>query len=469
MDQVIWLVAGFAAGGAVVWLLMHYRTRGIVQQRTADSETRSKVADGTVIELRQQLTNTEGELKEVRESLSVAEKSQVAAETKLVEAKESLAQQQKLLDDATKRLTDTFESLSSKALRSNNQSFIELAKESLDKVITEARGDMGKHTKEMDGLVKPLQETLARYEKELKEMEKSREGAYRSLETSLSALSDAHKALGQQTTTLAQALRAPQVRGRWGEITLQRVVELAGLSEYCDFETQAQTDAEDNRQRPDLVVRLPGDRTIIVDSKAPLNSYLDAMETDDSEVRAKKLSEHAAAVRTHLRDLGGKAYWNQFPTAPEYVVLFLPGESFFSAALEGDRTLIEDGIKKKVILATPTTLIMALLTVAHSWQQQKVAENARLIGKAGRELHDRLCTFIEHLGDIRSGLNRAVGAYNKSVGSWELRVAPSARKLGDFGSAGVDNELPPLERAQDTLRELPGIDETDETDDADGQ
>ncbi|HUW57601.1 MAG TPA: DNA recombination protein RmuC [Planctomycetota bacterium] len=436
MLELIYAVVGLIIGGVIVGLLMHYRARGVVQEKVAEAEARARTTEGTVIELRNQFNYTGAELEKVRALLDEEVKRRVAAETQLEENRKSIEEQRRLLEEAKVRLTDTFKALSVDALRGNTQEFIQKA----------------------DDVLKPMKETLTRYESALQEMERTRAGAYEGLTTHLQQLATAHRALQQQTTKLEQALRAPTVRGKWGEITLQRVVELAGLSQYCDFDTQTTADSEESRQRPDLVVRLPGNRSIVVDAKVPLDAYMDAMETDDADTRSRKLVDHAAAVREQVRQLSKKSYWSQFDTAPEFVILFLPGESFFSAALEGDRSLIDDGIRNRVILATPTTLIMALLTVAHSWQQQQLAENARRIADAGTALYNRLCVFTRHLADIRKGIERTAAAYNDAVGSWEQRVEPGVRQLKELGAAGADQELPELRQTDAPLRQLPPAD-----------
>jgi DNA recombination protein RmuC len=240
------------------------------------------------------------------------------------------------------------------------------------------------------------------------------------------------------------ALRVPQVRGRWGEITLQRVVEVAGLSQHCDFETQPSTLTDEGRRRPDMVVRLPGRRTIVVDAKTPLIDYLNAIEANDEEARQASLRRHAGMVRSHMQALSGKAYWSQLEATPDFVVMFLPGETFFSAALEQDRALIEDGIRHRVLLATPTTLIALLRSVAHSWQQREVTDNAEKIARSAREFFERVCVFAEHLGEIGRGMSRASEAYNKAARSWESRVLPAGRKLPELGAAPADSEVPEL-------------------------
>lgn len=417
--------------GVIAWL--------VAKMRAASGSP----SDGVVIELRTQLNARDAELKETRDALASESEKRARAETQVEETRKSIAEQRKLLEEAETRLKDTFKALSSDALRSNREEFESKA----------------------TGLVKPLREALERYEKQIREMEHTRKEAYGGLAKHLGGLADAQKALERETHNLTQVLRTSSSRrGKWGEITLKRVVELAGLSQYCDFDAQKSVDASESAQRPDLVVRLPGGRSIVIDSKVPLEAYMDAMESEDPDVRKRKLAAHAAAVRAQVKSLSQKSYWSQFDAAPEFVILFLPGESFFSAAAEADRSLIEDGIKSRVMLATPTTLIMALLTVAHSWQQQQLAENAQRIAGAGTELYDRLCTFTKHLDGVGKGIRSALERYNDAVGSWERRVEPGARKLKELGAAKPDQELPALEQSDIPMRQLPPAgDENDES------
>jgi DNA recombination protein RmuC len=257
-----------------------------------------------------------------------------------------------------------------------------------------------------------------------------------------------------ETRKLVDALKRPQVRGRWGEITLRRVVETAGMNEYCDFTEQVSVDTDEGRLRPDLIVKLPGGKTVVVDAKVPLKAYMEAIESQDDKVREEAVVKHARQVRDHMKLLGTKQYWNQFDPSPDFVVLFLPGESFFSAALETDRDLIVDGIANKVILATPTTLIALLRTVAYSWQQHRMADNAEKIAKAGSELYERICKFLEHLANVRDSLQRATHSFNDAVGSFESRLLPGARRLKDLGAAPADKELPDVGSIDAAPRQL---------------
>lgn len=289
-------------------------------------------------------------------------------------------------------------------------------------------------------LLEPVRESLNRFDTHVRELESSRQYAYGELRQQVRGLAESQERLRSETGRLASALRAPTVRGRWGEVQLRRVVELAGMVEHCDFLEQPTLDGEDGRQRPDMVVTLPGGRRIVVDAKAPLHHYLEALEAEDPGERRDGLREHARQVRAHIARLSAKSYWSRFDDAPEFVVLFLPGEAFFSAALEQDPDLIEAGADDRVILATPTTLIALLRSVAFGWRQEQVADNARAVSELGRELHGRLVTLAGHLDGVGKNLDRAVRGYNDAVGSLESRVLVSARRFSELGAVG-DEEL----------------------------
>ncbi|MEK0445396.1 MAG: hypothetical protein RLZZ399_717 [Verrucomicrobiota bacterium] len=363
--------------------------------------------------------------------------------------------------EAQGQMSHSFRSLSAEALRENNRSFLELAKNTLAQATAGSQTDLEKRQQAVASLVQPLRESLAAVDLKIAEMEKSRVGAYESLRSVVGGLEESQRALQKETGNLVRALQSPVVRGRWGEIQLRRVVELAGMLEHCDFVEQSSVETAEGRLRPDLCVVLPGGNTVVVDSKVPLLAYLEAVQTPEESLRRSHLSRHASQVRAHIDQLSRKAYWEQFETSPEFVVLFLPGEVFFSAALEQDPELIAYGAERRIILASPTTLIALLRTVHYGWRQEALARNAAEISALGRELHKRLGDFTGHLAKLGASLGSAVEHFNRSVGSWESRVLVSARKFEDLKAANPDlllQELGQIERVPAVLREgaLPG-------------
>ncbi len=408
-----------------------------VLARQAGVRARMAAGEAQAAELARQINAREADIDELRRRLEAEQSLRIAAETRLDAERKSFDEQRALLDEAERKLKDAFAALSADALKDSRNQFLSQADERL----------------------KPIQALLKTYEEHLTKIEAVRSDAYGGLKNHLDTLAKAHDLLQREAHQLSTALRSPTVRGRWGEMTLRRVVEVAGMSPHCDFEEQASVTTEDGRLRPDMVIRLPGNRTIVVDSKVPLAAYMNAAEAKDDAARQAALAGHAQDVRKHVRALGQKAYWDQFPTAPDFVILFLPGESFFSAALEQDRSLMEDAMRSKVFLATPTTLMALLNVVAHGWHQQEMAENAGKIGEAGRELFDRISKFIEHFAKVGEGLGRAAKAYDAAAASYESRVEPAARRLADQ-AAILQRELPDVPRIDGPTRMLGPADES---------
>ncbi len=449
---------GLGAGG--MWLLL----RG----RIADAEQRGRtVVDAQRAELAGQIAIKDQQIADLKESLRQAQQQvdrlgveNTDLQTRLAESQTRLAEERKaadeklaLLNQAQLKLSEAFRALSADALKSNNQAFLDLARATLETFHKQACGDLEKRQQAIDELVRPLKESLAKVEQNVQELERKRAEAYGGLIEHLKSMSSTQAELQKETANLVRALRAPSVRGRWGELQLQRVVELAGMVEYCDFITQESVATEGGALRPDLVVRLPGGRQVVVDAKTPLQAVLDAFEAPDEEARSAALAEHARQVRAHLEQLSRKAYWDQFSPAPEFVVMFLPGEVFFHLALQQDSMLIEAGAKARVLPASPVTLIALLRAVAYGWRQEQIAANAQEISRLGRELYDRIRKLGEHFEKLGRGLKNSVEAYNDMVGTLEGRVLVSARRFRELGAAGGD-ELPGPQPLDVAVREL---------------
>ncbi|MFH1076847.1 MAG: DNA recombination protein RmuC [Pseudomonadota bacterium] len=442
---IFYISVGFVAGGIFAWL--------IVAGRAKKMERRVFGLDGTVAELRTQNKKTEEELERLQSKLESEQGAKVEAETLLSETRHRLVEEKKMLDDAKARLMDAFKAIAGDTLDNSTTAFLRLAKETFDKVLAEARGDFGKRQEAIQGLVNPLSESLRQFEGHVRALEKNRQEAYSGLAEQLKSLSTTQQKLQKETANLVTALRKPHVRGRWGEMTLKRVVELAGMSEHCDFAEQVVSDSEKGKYRPDLIVRLPAGREIVVDAKVPLEAYLDAISADSEELRKAAMSRHVSQVRSHMNALADKRYWTQFTKAPEFAVMFIPGESFFSAAVDADHRLIEDGLERRVVLATPTTLIALLRAVAYGWRQEQVARNAQEISDLGKQLYERMATLAEHIANIGRGLEKASTAYNSAVGSIEARVMPAARRFKELGAvSGPD--VPIIQSVEATPRQM---------------
>ncbi len=409
-------------------------------------------------EAQARLSSLEAELASLRARESALAVRCATLQTELEKDQALFAERQATLEAARDSFADAFKVISADALAKNNQSFLEVARATLEAqqaaAQAAAKTDLDKRQQAIGELVAPVKTSLEKFELQIQGIEKSRIDAYATLTEQVRAMADAQGVLRLETGNLVKALRAPQTRGRWGEMQLKRVVEMAGMLDHCDFFEQESTNTEEGRLRPDMVVKLPGGKNIVVDAKAPLAAYLEALEATDEEEKKRKLADHARQVRDHLRKLGQKAYWEQFQPSPDFVVLFLPGEMFYSAALEADPSLIEAGVDARVILATPTTLIALLRAVAYGWTQQALTENAERIRQLGRELYERIATVTEHWSRVGKNLGEAVGAYNKSVASMETRVLVSARKFRELKVASEDKEIGDLNPVEALPREV---------------
>ncbi len=476
---ILFLLIGLAIGVTAAWLVLRAKGQHAYDRGKANAEGEQIALTERIQARDQTIAGLNAKVQQFEKKTGEFQTAETNLRTKLAQYATTLDQERKqaqekldAINHAQHKLADAFKALAADALKGNSQSFLELAKETLGRFQETAKGDLDKRQQAINDLVKPVKESLDKVDSKINELEKARAGAYSGLTEQVKSLMETQKQLQSETGNLVKALRRPQVRGRWGEIQLKRVVEMAGMLDHCDFYEQQSIDTEDGRLRPDLLVRLPGTKNIVVDAKAPLSAYLDAIEAKDDETRTIRLQAHAGQVRTHMMSLGKKSYFEQFNPAPEFVVLFLPGEVFFSAALEFDPSLIEMGVEQNVIIATPTTLIALLRAVAYGWRQEKLAENAKEISDLGKELYKRLANMGDHLAKLGKSLAGATDSYNKAVGSLETRVLITARKFKDLGTTGVDDdlqELPPVEVTPRLLQapELASGDGMDVDDDVD--
>jgi len=419
MEIIIYIVAGLVIGGLVAYLVTNSRLNTLHQQA---------------------LSAKNEEINELnRQNSSLQAKVEAQANS---------------LEEVRKAMVDTFKSAASDALIQNNKQFLDLAKTQLGTHVKEAEGNLDERKSAIAEMLKPVKESIDSYKKRIEDLEKGSEKTFGQVTEMLSNLQTTNSSLQKETTALVNALRNPRVRGKWGEIGLKRVVEFSGLSAHCDFEEQVFSGNEDSILKPDMIINLPGNSHVVVDSKLPLDAYLMALETDDETSRNLLFAKHAKDLRDHVNKLSKKQYWSQFENSPDFVVLYMEVESALNVALMTDKTLLQDAMNNKIILATPTTLIVVLKSVAMSWQQHTITENAVQIMNAATELHGRLSVFAEHFDKVGSGLKSALKGFNDAIGSWEGRVLPAGRKLEQLKATDNKNILPSFEIIDKPVREL---------------
>ena len=452
--MVIGVVIGIAAG-LLVGLAWHL-------VRSARASTASQVAEARLADAKLTMTEQSVQLQALSEAAATAQRAQAVAWAELELVRKHEVEAADRAEEDMGRLTGAFATLSREALAKNNEQFLALADTRLGEARTAAQGDLAQRQQAIEELLAPLGETLTRYERGIQQMEAERKGAYASLSERVAALHLGHERLAKETRNLVTALRAPHTRGRWGEMTLRRAVEAAGMLEHCDFEEQKTVAGDDGSVRPDMVVNLPGGGRVVIDAKVPLDAFLQFTEADDDDARQALLGKHAKQLRTHVDQLAKKEYW-RLERSPEFVVAFIPGEPLLAAALDADPALQDHALDKRVILATPNTLVAALRTIALSWQQETLAENAREVKGLGTELYERLRTWTGHMQALQKSLGASVDAYNRAVGSLESRVLVTARKFPTLGVVGSERaeitELSPIETAP---RHLQAVEEAEE-------
>ena len=446
---IIVIVLAALAGAAVCYVAFV-----LPSTRSAARERETRVTEiARLAAAAERVPGLEEEGTALRAQLQESEKANVALRTAREAERKSHEERVRELTRMGAELEKKFAGLASEALGKNSENFLKLASERFEKHSESAKEDLEKRQTAIETLVKPLGESLSKFEHKVGEIEKARAGAYEAIKEQVKSLAEGQTGLRTETSRLVQALRRPQTRGRWGEYQLRNVLDMAGMTEHVDFVEQSTIEGEEGRLRPDVIIRVPGGKSIIVDAKTPLDAYLSAVEATDEEARERFIGEHARQVRDHVRALSSRDYWKALPETPEFVVMFVPGESFFTAAIESDPALFESAARQRVLISTPTTLIALVKTIAYGWQQEKLAENAQVVAAQGRDLYERIKVFGGHMGDLGKSLRQTVDRYNKGVGSLESRVLPAARKFETLGVAPASSSIPPLEPVELDPRE----------------
>ncbi|MCA9471508.1 MAG: DNA recombination protein RmuC [Nitrospirales bacterium] len=455
MIETIWLwpLLSFLIGVGLAWGMTSARAKASRVIALNEKERQCAAAEARIEELRHQLTSLQTEQTATLQRWRQCEEERISAETKYQEATDSLQAQHGLLEEAKTTLSDAFRSLAAEALAGNNTGFLILAEEKFKALREENAVDLDRRQTSIEALVKPLTQLLSTYQEETKELESKRLRELSAVGEQLRQVAMAHVTLQSETSKLVNALRSPHVRGRWGEIALRKTAELAGMSPHCDFIEQATVTTTEGRLRPDMVVRLPSKREVVVDSKVPCSAFLESLESTNDHERRRALVRHATHVKQHVHQLASKEYWEQFKAAPEFVVLFIPNDSFLAAAAEQDPSLIESALSKNVVIATPTTFIALLKAIAFGWKQEQITEDAERISTLGQELSERMGVLIDHFSKVGGSLGKAVESYNAAVASFESRVLPSARKFNQLG-AGSKKAIDELQSIDHVPRRL---------------
>ncbi len=457
MDHLIVIIFALIACAALAAVIKVVSKSHQLKTGNAILETQLSAVNQTAGALRQELQAKQSLIDELNTRLQILQEESIRIESngeaRFREMENRLREQQEFIDQSNEKLKDAFNALSAEALKHNNSSFVALAKSTLETQMTDAKGDLEKRQQAIDAMVKPLSESLHRFDENMRQLESNRQQQYGQINQFILGVQQSTEKLQKETHSLVSALKTSHIRGRYGEIALRRVVEFAGMTEHCDFSEQVSVNSEEGVLRPDMIIRLPEGKTIVVDSKVPLSAYMRAFETEDEEERRVLLNQHAAAVKDHLKKLSAKAYWSQWNDSPDYVILYMQIESSFGAALQAEPALIEEGIRNRVVFATPTTLITLLRTVGFVWQQLHVAANIEEIRNAGIELYNRTNVLVRHFTNMGGSLKMAVSHYNDAVASMESRFIPQARKLYNLGPA-LKQTLPETKPVETSIRQL---------------